>query len=152
MLLQGTGGVSIFGLKLADAVGARVIITSSSNEKLARASRLVKRKDGSGQGSGNDILTINYVQEPNWEEIALAHTREKGGVDLILENGGTATLLASMKAVRRRGTISQIGYLGRQDVAAVTPGFLPLLIDKAIRFRYAGLPPTLKTSAPFEPT
>lgn len=139
VLLQRTGGVSIFGLKLADAVGASVIITSSSNEKLARASRLVKKKDDGSVGFSNDFLTINYAQEPQWEEIALAHTRGKGGVDIILENGGTATLIASMKTVRKKGTISQIGYLGRQVTADLIPGFLPLLIDKAIRLRYVAL-------------
>ncbi len=75
VLLQGTGGVSIFGLQFSLMAGARVIITSSSNDKLERAKAL-----GAWQ-------TINYSEVPEWDKVALELTG--GGVDHVLDVGGS---------------------------------------------------------------
>ena len=97
-LLLGTGGVSIFGLQIAKMVGARVIITSSSDEKLERARAL-----------GADA-TINYREQPDWERRVLDLT---GGVgaDVAIEIGGAGTLGKTIDAVRIGGTIGYIGVL-----------------------------------------
>ncbi len=98
VLVQGTGGVSIFALQLATTLGARTIVTSSSDEKLARA-----RKLGAWQ-------TINYRQTPRWGKAARALT-DGCGVDHIVEVGGAGTLGESLDAIRIGGTISVIGVL-----------------------------------------
>jgi NADPH:quinone reductase-like Zn-dependent oxidoreductase len=98
VLLLGTGGVSIFALQLAKLMGARVIITSSSAQKLEQARRL-----------GADE-TINYVETPDWDARALALTSGVG-VDHVLEVGGLGTLERSIRATRISGTISLIGVL-----------------------------------------
>ena len=94
----GTGGVSIFGLQLAKAMGAKVVVTSKSDKKLARAREL-----------GAD-LTVNYADEPNWHRPIREFT---GGVgtDLILEAGGSGTLPNSIKATRSGGVIALFGVL-----------------------------------------
>ncbi len=99
VLVQGTGGVSIFALQIARLVGARTIVTSSSDEKLARAGAL-----GAWQG-------INYRTTPDWEKAARALTGQVG-VDHIIEVGGADTLGRALRAVRVGGTISVIGVLG----------------------------------------
>ncbi|MCC6663892.1 MAG: NAD(P)-dependent alcohol dehydrogenase [Polyangiaceae bacterium] len=99
LLALGTGGVSVFGLQLAKALGARVIITSSSDDKLDRAKEL-----------GADVL-INYRRTPEWGKAARDATGGRG-VDHVLEVGGAATFGHSLKAVRPGGTISIIGNLG----------------------------------------
>jgi len=81
VLLQGTGGVSIFGLQFARAFGIAAIITSSSDEKLARAKKL-----GAAHG-------INYKTTPDWEKAATEFTGGRG-VDHVVEVGGAATLIA----------------------------------------------------------
>ena len=98
VLVQGTGGVSLFALQFAHMAGARVIVTSSSDEKLERARRL-----------GADE-TINYQRTPDWDQEALRLTGGKG-VDHIVEVGGPATLPRSLNAVRINGHISLIGVL-----------------------------------------
>jgi NADPH:quinone reductase-like Zn-dependent oxidoreductase len=98
ILLLGTGGVSIFGLQLAKAKGATTIITSSSDEKLARAKAL-----------GADHV-INYNTHPNWEEKVLEITDGKG-VDNVLEVGGAGTFEKSSACVKPNGTVSVIGIL-----------------------------------------
>jgi NADPH:quinone reductase-like Zn-dependent oxidoreductase len=103
VLLLGTGGVSIFGLQLAKLMGARVIITSSSAQKLELARRL-----------GADE-TINYVETPDWDLRVRALTGGVG-VDHVLEVGGLGTLERSIRATRISGTISLIGVLaGRPE-------------------------------------
>jgi NADPH:quinone reductase-like Zn-dependent oxidoreductase len=97
VLTQGTGGVSLFALQFAKLLGARVIGTSSSDEKLARAAAL-------GLNDG-----INYKTTPDWEKPVRQLTGI--GVDHIVEVGGAGTLEKSMKAVRYGGTISLIGVL-----------------------------------------
>lgn len=96
VLLQGTGGVSIFGLQFAVLAGARAIITSSSNTKLERAKAL---------GAWH---TINYSEVPDWDEAALELT---GGVDHVLDVGGAATMMKSINALRIGGTLSMVGFL-----------------------------------------
>jgi NADPH:quinone reductase-like Zn-dependent oxidoreductase len=98
VLCLGTGGVSIFALQFAKAAGARVIITSSSNEKLARAKEL-----GADEG-------INYKEIPDWEK-KVAELTSKRGVDHIVEVGGPGTLQKSYKAIAPEGQIALIGVV-----------------------------------------
>jgi NADPH:quinone reductase-like Zn-dependent oxidoreductase len=106
VLLLGTGGVSIFGLQFAKLHGARVIITSSSDEKLARAKAL-----------GADE-TINYKTTPDWDKEVLRLTGGKGA-DIVLEVGGGETFARSMNSVRASGQIAVIGVLS--GVAGTIP-------------------------------
>lgn len=102
VLVMGTGGVSIAALQIAKAMGARVILTSSSDEKLARAGAL-----------GADEV-INYRSEPEWGQRVLDLTGGLG-VDHVVEVGGPGTLAQSINAVRVGGHIALIGVLtGRQ--------------------------------------
>ena len=98
VLLQGTGGVSIFALQFAKALGARVLITSGSDEKLARALQM-----------GADAGT-NYKTQPDWDKWAKAQTGGEG-VDLVVEVGGAGTLERSAKAARMGGFVALIGVL-----------------------------------------
>jgi len=98
VLLQGTGGVSIFGLQLAHAMGIQVVITSSSDDKLARAKKL----------GANHV--INYKTMPDWEKAAMEFTGGRG-VDQVVEVGGAGTLARSFGAIRIGGKISMIGGL-----------------------------------------
>ncbi|OKH28753.1 zinc-dependent alcohol dehydrogenase family protein [Chroogloeocystis siderophila] len=106
VLVQGTGGVSIFALQFALLAGAKVIATSSSNEKLERV-----RKMGAAE-------TINYKQTPEWGSRVRELTDDKG-VDYVVEVGGARTLSESLHAVRHGGQISLIGVLsgGKGEVA-----------------------------------
>ena len=96
VLTQGTGGVSLFALQFAKALGARVIITSSSNDKLARAKQL-----------GADE-TINYSEIPDWGRRA-REIAGKDGVDLIVDLAGLVN--QSVRTVRASGTVVLIGVL-----------------------------------------
>jgi NADPH:quinone reductase-like Zn-dependent oxidoreductase len=98
VLLLGTGGVSIFALQFANLLGARAIITSSSNEKLARAKTL-----GAWQ-------TINYGDTPDWDQAVMDLTGGRG-VDHTVEVGGAGTLQKSIAATRVAGSIGLIGVL-----------------------------------------
>ncbi len=98
VLVLGTGGVSIFALQFAKAMGATVIATSSSDEKLERV-----------RGLGADH-TINYKSEPKWGE-AVRRLTDGCGVDHVIELGGPGTLPQSIAAVRVGGHISLIGTL-----------------------------------------
>lgn len=98
VLVLGTGGVSIFALQLARAAGARVIATSSSDEKLAQA-----KKFGASDG-------VNYRQHPEWHEQVLALTDGRG-VDHVVEVGGAGTLPRSVESARLGGNIHLIGVL-----------------------------------------
>lgn len=116
VLLQGTGGVSMFALRFAVALGAKVLITSGSDDKLARAL-------GLGATAG-----VNYKQTPDWEKWVQKQTGE--GVDLVVEVGGAGTLDRSVKATRPGGRIALIGVL------AGGSGFNPLpLMMKGITLR-----------------
>ena len=98
VLVQGTGGVSLFALQIARLLGARVIATSSRDEKLARV-----REMGAEE-------TINYREVPAWGARAKELTGGTG-VDHVIEVGGAGTLQQSLQAVRFGGTISLIGNL-----------------------------------------
>lgn len=97
VLALGTGGVAIFALQIAKLAGARVAITSSSDEKLVRARKL-----------GADVTT-NYRTTPEWGAAVVAET---GGADIIVETGGFATLPQSIAAAAVNGRIAIIGALG----------------------------------------
>ncbi|MCV2369353.1 zinc-dependent alcohol dehydrogenase family protein [Roseateles oligotrophus] len=115
VLVQGTGGVALFGLQLATAIGAKVIVTSSSDAKLARVKAM-----GAWQ-------TINYRSHPDWEKVALDLTGGRG-VDHILELGGPDTYDRSIAAIAPGGKIAQIGVL---TGFASQPNILPLQFKNA---------------------
>src|SRR5208282_3198137 len=98
VLVLGTGGVSLFALQFARLAGAKVIITSSSDEKLTRAQQLGAEE------------CINYKKVPEWDQRVRELTGGTG-VDLVVEVGGAGTLPQSLKAVRTGGRISLIGVL-----------------------------------------
>ncbi|KAB8237497.1 zinc-dependent alcohol dehydrogenase family protein [Aspergillus alliaceus] len=105
ILLLGTGGVAISGLQIGKASGAKVIITSSSDEKLAQAKQL-----------GADY-TINYRTNPNWAEEVMRLTNNHGA-DIILETGGAQTLRKSFDCISFGGLINCIGYVsGKMDAS-----------------------------------
>jgi NADPH:quinone reductase-like Zn-dependent oxidoreductase len=110
VLVLGTGGVSIFALQIAKVMGATVVVTSSSTEKLARARQL-----------GADH-TINYKDVPDWGE-AVQRWSGGRGVDHVIELGGPGTVAQSIKAARVGGHISLIGtltgYAGQVPTAAM---------------------------------
>ncbi|HEX6771825.1 MAG TPA: NAD(P)-dependent alcohol dehydrogenase [Acidobacteriaceae bacterium] len=109
VLLQGTGGVSCFALQFAVGLGARVIGTSSSAEKLRRAAAL-------GLSAGH-----NYRDDPEWARWAVSQTAGRG-VDLTVEVGGAGTFQQSMAATRTGGVVAQIGVLsGREQPLTITP-------------------------------
>ncbi len=118
VLVQGTGGVSVFALQFAKLAGATVIATSSSDAKLESMKSL-----------GADYL-INYRTTPNWGEVARKLTGGRG-VDHVVEVGGPSTLAQSMEAVRVAGHISVIGIL------TGTEGDIPLIpvLVKQIRLQ-----------------
>lgn len=109
VLLQGTGGVSVFALQFAKTLGARVFITSGSDDKLARALQM-------GADAG-----VNYKTTPDWDKWARQQTGGVG-VDLVVEVGGAGTLDRSVKAVRHGGRVALIGVLtggGTVDPAGI---------------------------------
>jgi NADPH:quinone reductase-like Zn-dependent oxidoreductase len=98
LLVQGSGGVSIFGLQLARAAGAKVIATSSSADKRARLEQL------------GAFVTIDYKADARWGESARTLTAGSG-VDLVIEVGGAGTFDQSVQALRYGGTMSLLGIL-----------------------------------------
>jgi NADPH:quinone reductase-like Zn-dependent oxidoreductase len=110
VLLLGTGGVSIFGLQLAHAMGIIAVVTSSSDAKLARAKAL-------GAACG-----INYKTTPDWDKAAVEFTGGRG-VDHVLEVGGGATLTRSFGAIRHGGKISIIGSVSG-GATELNPGLI----------------------------
>jgi NADPH:quinone reductase-like Zn-dependent oxidoreductase len=115
VLALGTGGVSILGLQVAKAHGANVLITSSSDTKLARAKEI-----GAGE-------TINYRATPDWDKEVWRLT-EKRGVDHVLEVGGSGTLEKSLNSVSGGGHIALIGVLTGVGPA---PSLFPLVSRNA---------------------
>lgn len=116
VLVQGTGGVSLFALQFAVAMGAEVYVTSSDDVKLTKALAL-------GVTAGT-----NYRTHPDWDKWAKEQTN--GGVDLVVEVGGAGTLDRSVKAVRPGGEIALIGVLAGGN----TFNPLPMMM-KAITLR-----------------
>jgi NADPH:quinone reductase-like Zn-dependent oxidoreductase len=110
VLLQGTGGVSIFALQLAKAMGVKVIITSSSDDKLARAKQL-----GADHG-------INYRMTPDWDKAAVEITGGRG-VDCVVEVGGAGTIARSFASIRVGGRVCLIGSLSG-PATELNPGLI----------------------------
>jgi NADPH:quinone reductase-like Zn-dependent oxidoreductase len=111
VLIQGTGGVSIFALQFARLRGARVLGVSSSYEKLERASAM-------GLDAG-----LNYRDNPDWDRWAVDQTGGEG-VDLVVEVGGAGTLARSLKSIRIGGTVAQIGVLASSSESFPIPFIL----------------------------
>lgn len=99
VLIQGTGGVSVFACQLAKALGAKIIATSSSDDKLQTMQEL-----------GADVL-LNYRKNPDWGQ----QVAELGGADIVVEVGGAQTLAQSLIAVKPAGVIVLIGVLSGLD-------------------------------------
>lgn len=116
VLVQGTGGVSLFALQFAQMAGARVLVTSSSDEKLRRA------------GGLGAVHGINYKRSPNWDERVLEITEDRG-VDHVVEVVGAENLTRSLNAVRMSGSISVVGLLGGTRAQIETFGF----VEKNVR-------------------
>jgi NADPH:quinone reductase-like Zn-dependent oxidoreductase len=110
VLLQGTGGVSVFGLQLGHAMGLQTIITSSSDAKLAKAKAL------------GATHTINYKTTPDWDKAATQFTGGRG-VDQVVEVGGAGTFAKSFGAIRVGGKISMIGNLSG-PATELNPGLI----------------------------
>jgi NADPH:quinone reductase-like Zn-dependent oxidoreductase len=102
VLVLGTGGVSIFAIQFAAAAGARVIVTSSSDDKLEKARSL----------GATDF--INYSKDPNWDDKVKELTGGVG-VDHVVEVGGGGTLPKSLNSVRAGGQVHMIGVLSKPD-------------------------------------
>ena len=114
VLLQGTGGVSIMALQIARLIGAKVIVTSSSDAKLERAKAL-------GAAAG-----INYQTNPNWDK-AVRELTGGVGVDHVVEVGGAGTFSKSLRAVRLGGHIAVIGILSGTSSTEVS--VVPILMQ-----------------------
>jgi NADPH:quinone reductase-like Zn-dependent oxidoreductase len=151
VLLQGTGGVSIFGLQFARAMGIEVVITSSNDEKLARAESL-------GANFG-----VNYKTTPDWDKAAKEFTGGSG-VDHVVEVGGAATLARSFGAIRIGGKISLIGGLSgaatelnpglifsrRANVQGISVGSTQMFAAMARAIAANNIKPVLDKVFPFE--
>ncbi|HEY2533350.1 MAG TPA: NAD(P)-dependent alcohol dehydrogenase [Xanthobacteraceae bacterium] len=151
VLLQGTGGVSIFGLQFARAMGIDAIIISSSDEKLARAENL-----GANVG-------VNYKSTPDWDKAAKEFT-SGSGVDHVVEVGGAATLARSFGAIRVGGKISLIGGLSgaatelnpglifsrRANVQGISVGSTQMFAAMARAIAANNIRPVLDKIFPFE--
>lgn len=118
ILIQGTGGVSLFALQFAKLAGLRVLGISSSDEKLKRAKAL-------GLDAG-----LNYRETAEWDKWVLEETHGEG-VDLVVEVGGAGTLPKALHAVRMGGHITQIGVLS----GPVDPIPVPLILHKQVHIR-----------------
>ncbi len=117
-LVLGTGGVSLFAMQFAKAHGARVLVTSSSDEKLERAHKL-----------GADEV-INYKSTPKWADEVLRLTAGRGA-DLVLETGGTTTFPQSIEAAGLDSTVFIIGFLSGTEISiSVVP-----VMEKRIRLQ-----------------
>ena len=118
VLIQGTGGVSIFALQFAKLMGARVLGISGTPAKLERVRAL-------GLDAG-----LNYREISDWDRWVLDETGGEG-VDLVVEVGGVGTLPRSLRAIRMGGTIAQIGVLS--EPSELLP--LPVILHKQARIR-----------------
>jgi NADPH:quinone reductase-like Zn-dependent oxidoreductase len=115
VLIQGTGGVSLFGLQFSAMFGARTIVTSSSDAKLERAKSL------------GATHTINYVKTPVWHhEVRVLNGGR--GVDHVIEVGGPDSFLQSLQAIRIGGQINMVGYIASKH-GAINP--LEILYHRA---------------------
>jgi NADPH:quinone reductase-like Zn-dependent oxidoreductase len=151
VLVQGTGGVSIFALQFAKAAGCRVIATSSSDQKLGRLKEL-----------GADIL-INYKEVPSWGDKVLELTDGRG-VDVVVEVGGSGTVPQSIRAIAMGGHISMIGVLSgisgdvptaelfqkNAVISGITVGSRSHQLDMVAAIEANGIQPVIYQSFPLE--
>ncbi len=151
VLVQGSGGVSIFALQFAKAAGATVIATSSSDEKLERLKKL-----------GADHL-INYKQTPEWGLKAKELTGGRG-VDHVIEIGGAGTLAQSLNAIRMHGHIAVIGilagfsgevsapaiFLAQARINGVNVGSRAMQEDMIAAINANGIKPVIDSTYPLE--
>jgi NADPH:quinone reductase-like Zn-dependent oxidoreductase len=117
VVTQGTGGVSLFALQFARMMGARVIATTSSDDKAETLKRLGAE------------LVVNYRTDPDWARTA--RDGANGPIDLIVDVGGADTLDASLRMIRPGGTIALIGVLGGAK-ASIT---WPLAVMRQVRLQ-----------------
>ena len=150
VVVQGTGGVSIFALQFAKAAGAMVIVTSSSDAKLERAKAL-----------GADHL-INYKTTPDWAK-AVRGLTNGAGADHVVEVGGAGTLLQSLHAIRIGGHIAVIGLLtglnqeipvnlvfGKNArISGITVGSREMTEDMCRAIEATGIVPVVDRQMPF---
>jgi len=149
VLVQGTGGVSIFALQLARLMGAQVIVTSSSEQKLARAKAL-----GATHG-------INYRTTPEWQDAVVQLSG--GGVDHVVAVGGPGTLARSLRAIRVGGRVTLIGVLSgaaeinpmlifsrRANVQGISVGSLQMFEAMNRAIAAGGLKPIIDQVFPFD--
>jgi len=120
VVVQGTGGIPLFALQFAKLVGARVIVTSKNDDKLARARAL-----------GADH-TINYQAVPEWSAAVLELTGGRGA-DLVLDPGGTVTMAQSLRALRPGGMVSVFNALGGPGGSPDIGVSLPWLLGHNLR-------------------
>jgi NADPH:quinone reductase-like Zn-dependent oxidoreductase len=153
VMLLGTGGVSLFALQLAKAMGARTAIISSSDEKLERARQL-----------GADV-TINYRTTPHWDEAVLKAT-EGYGADLVVETIGPQTFARSINVAAMAGTIYVVGFVSGMEITApILPISLKSLrilgsltgttddLSRTVKaVEVAGIAPVIDRVFPFEST
>ncbi len=107
VLVEGTGGVSMFAMQFALALGAKVIVTSSSDEKIKRAL---------GLGA---IAGVNYKKEPDWSSRVRELTGGRGA-DLVIDIGGVSTIDQSLNSVANEGTLALVGGLGGYEATIPT--------------------------------
>jgi NADPH:quinone reductase-like Zn-dependent oxidoreductase len=150
VLTLGTGGVSSFGVLLAKAAGARVVVTSSSDEKLAQMRAL-----------GADI-TVNYRDNPQWGREVVEKTGGRGA-SVVLENVGPATLDQSMAASAVNARIVMIGtgrpppnppnlygmYIKNLSLKAISAGSRGMLESLLAAIAYNGIKPVVAKTIPF---
>lgn len=132
VLVEGTGGVSIFGAQIALASGCRVIITSSSDAKLSSA---IEKITTGRDSERKRLFGINYVKTPEWGVEALKITKDEG-VDHIVEVGGEATLAQAFECIKMGGQIGVIGFVGGAASASIGGGqILGAVLTKNVRIR-----------------
>jgi NADPH:quinone reductase-like Zn-dependent oxidoreductase len=118
VLAQGTGGVSLFAVQFAALAGARMIVISSSDEKLAKTRQL----------GATD--TINYRTTPDWDKAVLELTGGRG-VDHVIEVGGGETIRRTLNALAIDGHVAVVGFLGGKEIGMDALS----LIRKRVRIR-----------------
>ncbi|PWN87096.1 putative alcohol dehydrogenase [Acaromyces ingoldii] len=109
VVCEGTGGVSVFGAQFAIAAGAKVVITSSSDEKLDRVRKLFSQEKQAL------LTTVNYKTNPDWDKEVLKVSGEEGAAH-VLDVGGPGTLEKAFNTIRPGGVVSDIGFVGKGEV------------------------------------
>lgn len=150
VLVEGTGGVSIFALQFAKAFGATVYATSASPAKIGRLRQL-----GAAE-------VVDYRADPNWGETI--NSLSDGGVDHVIDVGGSSTLSQSISAVRVDGSVVMIGILGgltaeiniaqllmkQQRIRPIAVGSRAMQLDMVAAIEAWGLKPVIDRVFPFE--